>query len=146
MTFPFSTENAASRQSLQALADRLSDDDLARATDYGWSVAALFAHMAWWEQRMVVLLQRWQAHGVDDSPLDLEAINESMKPLCHALDPRQAVHLCLSAAAACDAGLEAMSPDLMAQIEASPNHYRFNRSLHRNDHMADIEAVLAEDA
>ena len=142
MILSFIEENARSRQKLEALANHLSDEDLNLSTTYGWSVAALFAHMAWWDQRVLTLLRRWKENGLDESPVDSWAINDALKPLCHALDPRRAVQLCLSSAAETDAELEAISPDLVAQIEASPNHFRFNRALHRNDHINDIELLI----
>lgn len=142
MTLPFIEENAVSRRRLEELANRLSDEDFALSTPYGWTVAALFAHMAWWDQRVLVLLRRWKEDGVDESPVDSQAINEALKPLCHAMDPRTAIQLCLSSAQETDAELESMSPALIAQIEASPNHFRFNRSLHRNDHISDIELLV----
>lgn len=142
MTLPFIEENAVSRRRLEELANRLSDEDFALSTPYGWTVAALFAHMAWWDQRVLVLLRRWKEDGVDESPVDSQAINEALKPLCHAMDPRTAIQLCLSSAKETDAELESMSPALIEQIEASPNHFRFNRSLHRNDHISDIELLV----
>ncbi len=142
MAFPFLHDNAASRQRLGALARRLSDADLLRPTPDGWTVASLFAHLAFWDQRIVVLLRRWKAKGVDESPVDSDAVNDSLKPLCLALDPHIAVQLCLSSAEAADAELETITSDLMARIEASPTHFRFNRSLHRNDHLHQVEALL----
>jgi hypothetical protein len=142
MTFPFIEENALSRRRLEALANRLTDEDLALVTTYGWSVASLFAHMAWWDQRALVLLRRWQEHGVDESPIDSQLVNDALKPLCRAMDPRTAIRLCLASAAETDAELAAVSPELVAQIEASPNHFRFNRALHRNDHIDDIESLI----
>jgi len=142
MTFPFLEANTTSRQNLAALANRLSDDDLARMTPYGWSIAALFAHMTWWDQRVLVLLRRWKATGIDDSAVDSQLINDALKPLCHAIDPRTAISRCLAAAAETDAEIAATSPELVAQIEAGPNHFRFNRALHRNDHINDIETLI----
>ena len=43
MTFPYSEQNALSRRRLEMLVGGLSDEDLARSTDYGWTVAALLA-------------------------------------------------------------------------------------------------------
>jgi hypothetical protein len=142
MAFPFIEENAASRDRLEALANRLSDEDLALTTSYGWSVASLFAHMTWWDQRVLVLLRRWKEHGVDESLVDSQLINDALKPLCHAIEPRTAIRLCLASAAETDAEVAATSPELMAQIEASPNHFRFNRALHRNSHIDDIESLI----
>lgn len=142
MTFPFTQENNASRHYLAALARGLSDKQLRLTNQDGWTVAALLAHLSCWDQRHLHLLRRWRENGVDESPVDSTAVNESMKPLCLALEPRVAVDLCLAAAAAIDAELETITPELMAAIEASPNHYRFNRSLHRKGHLEEIERLI----
>lgn len=142
MTFPFTQENASSRQRLESLVRGLSKEDFRRATQDGWTVSALLAHLACWDQRHLHLLRRWREGGIDDSPVDSTAVNESIKPLCLALDPRVAVELCLASAAAIDAELETITPELMAAIEVSPNHFRLNRSLHRNGHLGEIEHLL----
>jgi hypothetical protein len=142
VTFPFVQENTVSRQKLERFVHSLSDEDLARNNPHGWTVAALLAHLAFWDQRIVTLLHRWKAEGVDESPVDPDMINDSLRPLCLALDPRTAVELCLASAAAADAELETVTADLVAEIEASPTHFRFNRALHRNDHLNEIEDLL----
>jgi hypothetical protein len=142
MAFTEINDNTASRRRLEELANRLTDEDLALTTDYGWTAAALFAHMAWWDQRVMVLLRRWKEGGVDEAPVDSHMINEALKPLCHALDPRKAVALCLASAEETDAEVASTSGELIAEIEASPNFFRLNRSLHRNGHIDDIESML----
>jgi len=121
---------------------RLSGEDLTRTTSSGWTVAALPVHLAFWDQRVLVLLRRWKEKGVGESPVDSEAMNDALKPIFLAVDPRAAMALCLAAAEAADAELETISADLVAAIEASPTHFRFNRSPHRNDHLNEIEALL----
>jgi hypothetical protein len=142
MSFPYKQDNDASRQRLTTLARGLSDEQLAHTNADGWTVAAMLAHLACWDQRHLHLIRRWRAGGIDDSPVDSTAVNESMKALCLALPPRAAVELCLASAAAIDAELETVSPDLMAAIDASPNHFRFNRSLHRAWHLEEIEELV----
>ena len=142
MAFPFLEENSASRRRLEALVSRLSDEDLTRSTPEGWTIAALLAHLAWWDQRVLVLLRRWKEKGVDLSPIDSQAVNDALKPLCLALDPRTAVDLCLSSAEAVDAELETITSHLVEQIQATPTHFRFSRALHRNDHLNQIELLL----
>jgi hypothetical protein len=148
MTFPFIQENSDSRRRLESLARSLSDADLARSTSYGWTVAALLAHLAFWDQRVLVLVQRWKEEGVDSSPIDARAVNESLRVLCHALDPRAAVQLCLASAAAVDAEIETLTLEWMEkieqQMEAEPFQFRPDRSLHRNDHLNDIEKLLQD--
>lgn len=139
---PFILENSESRHRLEALTSRLSDEKLIRTTPEGWTIAALLAHLAFWDQRVLVLLHRWKERGVDLSPVDADAVNDALKPLCLALDPHKAVELCLSSAVAVDAELENITSELFEQIQASPNHFRFNRALHRNDHLDQIERLL----
>ncbi len=146
MTFPYSQPNAESRRRLEALVRGLSDQDLAGTTDYGWTVAALLAHLAFWDQRMSVILHRWQEQGLDASPVDSMAVNDALKVLCHALEPRTAAALAISAAQKVDAEFETLSDEFVKQIEqhieATSTQFRMNRSLHRNAHLDDIEALL----
>ena len=146
MTFPYSEQNAESRRRLEALVRGLSDQDLARSTDYGWTVTALLAHLAFWDQRMTVILRRWMEEGFDPSPIDSGAVNDALRVVCHALDPRTAIELCLSSAEAVDAEFDTLTPDLVKQLEehaaATETQFRMNRSLHRNAHLDDIESLL----
>jgi hypothetical protein len=142
MSFEFIPENDASRNRLATFIASLSADDFARANAHGWTVGALLGHLAFWDQRVLVLLRRWQEKGVDESPVDPDMINDSLRPLCLALEPRVAADLCLASAREVDAELATVSPELYDTILASPNHYRFNRALHRNDHLNEIERIL----
>lgn len=146
MTFPYSQENTESRRKLESLVRGLSDEDLARSTNYGWTVAALLAHLAFWDHRMLVILRRWQEQGFDPSPIDAAAVNDALRVICHALEPRTAAHLSVSAAEEIDAEFDKLTADFVKQIEehaeATSTQFRMNRSLHRNDHLKDIEALL----
>jgi hypothetical protein len=147
MTFPYSEQNSASRRRLEALVQRLSDEDLAHTTDYGWTVAALLAHLAFWDHRVLNILKRWTEMGLDDSPIDAGVVNDSLRVICHALDPRKAIELCLSAARAVDAELEGLTPERVKQLEehaaSTETQFRMNRALHRDGHLNDIEALLS---
>jgi hypothetical protein len=146
MTFPYSKENTESYQRLKSLIHGLTDTDLALSTDYGWTIAALLAHLAFWDQRMVVILKRWKENGLDESPIDSMAVNDSLKMICHALEPRTAAELSLVAAERIDAELDTLTPEFVKQIEehieANSIQFRMNRSLHRNGHLNDIETLL----
>ena len=146
MSFPYSRQNAESRQRLKKLVSGLSDADLALTTDYGWTVAALLGHLAFWDHRMSAILQRWQENGFDLSPIDSTAVNDALRFICHALDPRVACDLAVSAAEKVDAEFETLSAELAKQIEehaaATETQFRMNRSLHRDTHLTDIEALL----
>ena len=146
MSFPYAQQNADSRRRLESLVSGLSNADLARSTDYGWTVAALLAHLAFWDQRMSVILHRWQEQGFDESPIDSMAVNDALKVICHALEPRTAARLAVSAAQKVDAEFETLSDEFVKQIEqhveATSTQFRMNRSLHRDGHLNDIEEIL----
>jgi hypothetical protein len=146
MTFSYVQQNDVSRSRLETLISGLSDADLARSTDYGWTVAALLAHLAFWDQRMIMILKRWRGEGLDASPIDAGAVNDSLRVICHALEPRAAIELCLSSAKVADAELASLTSEQVKQMEehaaATNTQFRMNRSLHRNGHLDDIEALL----
>jgi len=146
MTFPYSEQNAESRRRLQSLVQRITDTDLNLSTDYGWTVAALLAHLAFWDHRMSVILHRWTTEGLDPSPIDSGVVNDSLKVIAHALEPRTALDLAVFAAEKIDSELDALSADFVRQLEAhaaaTDTQFRMNRSLHRNGHLDDIEALL----
>ena len=148
MTFPYSEQNAESRHRLEALTQKLTDEDLSRSTDYCWTIAALLAHLAFWDQRMIVILRRWMEESFDPSPIDSRAVNDALRVVCHALEPHTAIELCLSSAEAVDAEFDSLTADLVKQIEqhaaATETQFRMNRSLHRNAHLDDIEALLSK--
>ena len=146
MTFPYSQQNAESRERLSALVRRLTDTDLALSTDYGWTIGALLAHLAFWDHRMSVILSRWLTEGFDSSEIDSRAVNDALKVICHSIEPRSAAELALVAAEKIDSELESLTPELVKQIEehaaATGTQFRMNRSLHRASHVDDIEALL----
>ncbi|MBN1454415.1 MAG: DinB family protein [Anaerolineales bacterium] len=142
MSFDFIQENDRSRERLETFIRSLSTDDFTRTNAYGWTIAALLGHLAFWDNRVLVLLRRWQEQGVDESPVDPDMINDSLRPICLALEPRAAADLCLASAKEVDAALATVSPELVAAIQASPNHFRFDRSLHRDDHLGEIARIL----
>src|SRR5689334_21148644 len=109
MTFPYSQQNADSRRRLKSLVRRLTDTDLALSTDYGWTISALLAHLAFWDHRMSAILQRWQEQGLDPSPIDSQVVNDSLRVICHALEPRVAADLALVATEKIDSELETLS-------------------------------------
>ncbi|HET6823141.1 MAG TPA: maleylpyruvate isomerase N-terminal domain-containing protein [Anaerolineales bacterium] len=146
MTFPYSEQNAQSRRRLETLVRGLSEENFARSTDYGWTVSALMAHLAFWDLRMSAILQRWQEEGFDPSPIDMMVVNDALKVICHAMEPQAAAALALSAAEKIDRELETLTGEQAKKIEehaaATETQFRMNRSLHRDGHLNDIEALL----
>jgi hypothetical protein len=140
--------NAAQRQRLRALVDRLSEEDLRRPLPAGWTVAAVLGHLAFWDQRILVLLERWDRGGPGAEPgqinrADVDWINDSAKALCLALPPRIAAQLALATAEAVDRKLEALSDERLAANAAAGSPVNLLRAQHRREHLDEIERALA---
>jgi hypothetical protein len=138
--------NKKGRERLQTLASRLSDEQLALPTGDGWRVAALLAHLAFWDFRMLMLVKRWKQSAVGPSPIDSDAINNAMKPLCLAIAVREAANLAIQAAEEIDTELENLPEGVRAGMEilVQEGMLRLDRSIHRNEHIDQIERAVAE--
>jgi len=138
--------NAKGRERLYALVSELTDKELALEAGDGWTVAAMLAHLAFWDYRVLVLIMRWKKVGVGPSPIDVDGVNDAMKPLCLAIPPREAARLAIHAAEAIDAELANLPEDLKSEINVlvQEGKFRLNRSIHRNEHLDQIERALAE--
>jgi hypothetical protein len=139
-------QNRSQLQRLRALVARATDADLALPLPAGWTVAASLAHVAFWDQRAMILLDRWEQQGVAPSsivPGDVDWINDSAKVLCLALPPRTAAQLAIRVAEAVDARIEALSQERIAANRAAGNPIRLLRAEHRREHLSEIEHALA---
>ena len=141
-------ENQAQLARLQALVDRLSDRELASPMDAGWTVAGVLAHLAFWDYRIVTLLDGWGADGRGTPPpsfheSSVDWVNDAGKPLCLALPPREAARLAIAAAAAADQRVAGLSDALMAANAAAGHPINARRAEHRREHLDEIERALS---
>src|SRR5262249_26423827 len=137
------TENNHARARLRALVDRLSDGDLARPLEAGWTVGAVLAHLAFWDQRALLLIERWEKEGPRAVPRSIEGkdvdwINDSAKALCLALAPRAAARLAVAVADAVDRRVEALSDELVAANAKAGGPSSLLRAEHRREHLDQI--------
>jgi len=140
-------ENDAERERLRSLVMRLSDKELSRPMPAGWTVAGVLAHIGFWDARAIFWLDKW-AGGLEPSPPDYETredvewINDSAKPLCLALPPRDAALLALRLAEEADRKVNALSGDMLAKVRAAGVPFNLSRAEHRREHLDDIERAL----
>jgi hypothetical protein len=140
-------ENAETRERLRALVARLGDADLARPMPAGWTVAGVLAHVAFWDQRALALLEAWERQGVSAVPRPIDEaavdwINDAAKPLCLALAPRRAAELAVAIAEAADRKVAALSEQFVSANAAAGNPVNLRRAEHRREHLGEIEAAL----
>jgi hypothetical protein len=136
-------ENSTERQRLLALVANLSEDELGKQLPNGLTVAATLAHLAFYDQRAYVLVMRWKQNGVGPSPLDSDATNEALAPLLMAIPPRLAAQLAVLAAEAIDEALEQAPDELIETIRTQAPTFRLRRAKHRQEHLDEIQARLA---
>jgi hypothetical protein len=138
--------NAEGRQRLQALVERLSDEQLARPLEAGWTAAALLAHLAFWDRfvgaRWLAAAQAGQRvpAGIADGVAQL--INEALMDEWRALAPRTAAALALAAAEAVEQLVAGLPDDVVAEAQALGRGRLVDRSVHWNEHLSQIEEAL----
>jgi hypothetical protein len=129
--------------------ERASDADLARPLEAGWTVSAVLAHLAFWDQRALILIERWEKEGPQTTPRGIEGkdvdwINDSAKALCLALPPRAAARLAVATAEAVDRRVEALSSEFVAANTAAGKPLTLVRAEHRREHLDEIEHALGQ--
>ena len=105
------------------------------------TVAIAFAHLAFWDRRVLDVLDRTERAGkLVSSEIDV-SVNDLLLPLWAAIPPREAVRLAIESAEALDRRLEGFPPALLEAIyDRSPRWVV--RALHRNEHLNEVEIAL----
>ncbi len=142
MDRPFVVENDRERKRLRLLVERITDEELNLQMWEGWTIATALAHLAFWDQRASVLMQKWKESGVGPSPIDDDITNDALLPLCLSIPPRVAAILAVTAAEAIDLELKKASDPLITDISKLGDRFRLFRSDHRKVHLDQIENLL----
>jgi len=145
MVRDFVKENGKERERLRSLVAGITEEELSLPLGDDWTIAVALAHLAFWDQRSLLLMRKWQQSGVEPSPIDIDVTNDSLLPLLRAIRPRAAADLAVSSAEAIDRELQKASSDLIDSIESLGEKFRLYRSIHRKLHLDEIEVRLAED-
>jgi hypothetical protein len=142
-------ENEASLARMRGLVDSMSDEELAEPMPTDWTVAGVLAHLAFWDQRVTTLVDRWGPDGngtPPDSPGSYEEeavdwINDAAKPMILALPPRIAAQVAVDAAVAADTRVAGLSDELLAENARTGLYINPLRADHRNEHLDEIEQM-----
>ena len=138
----FIEHNRASTERIRALAARLTDDDLRRPVGQHWTIAIALAHIAFWDRRVLAVLDATQREGkLCAPPIDI-SVNDLLLPFWAAMPAGQAVRIAIESAEMLDERLAAFPAALLAEMYTAGPRW-VARSLHRDAHLDDIEAVLA---
>jgi hypothetical protein len=127
----------------------MTDADLARPMSGGWTIAGMLGHMAFWDQRIVVLVEEWRRAGLDapramlDEPAHVDWINDASKAFLLAVAPRRAAELAVAIAAAADGAVAALPDEYVDRNAALGSPLNLLRAEHRREHLDEIERALA---
>jgi len=133
--------NTASTDRMRQLINRFSSDDLLSVLPNGWTVAETLGHLAFWDYRVIRVIEHAREIGKLESPdLDIQ-LNEILLPFLKAIPPDRIAVMALEMSAKLDEMLASCDDQLLAQIDAE-NHRWVDRSLHRKEHLTDIEGVF----
>ena len=137
----FIEQNRASTERIRALAARLTDEELQTRVGEHWTVGIVFAHLAWWDRRVMYVLDMTEKDGKLFIPEIDIFVNDLSLPLWAAIPPRAAAQIAIETAETLDKRLEDYSPESLEEI------YNYNkrwviRALHRGEHLDDADAGL----
>jgi uncharacterized damage-inducible protein DinB len=136
--------NTRERERLRALVQRLDDQTLTAAVNEYWTVAGVLGHIAYWDSRFMVLAEkvdRGEPWAPDDAEPEGDWLNDSTRPLIHAIAPREAARLALRIAEETDAKAAELPLDRLwpGDPDSPLNPVRGE---HRGEHLDEIEAAL----
>lgn len=133
--------NRASRERMRALAASLTDEQMQTRVGEHWTVGVVFAHIAWWDRRVMYVLDMTEKKGEVFIPEIDVFVNDLSLPLWLAVPPRQAAEIAIDTSETLDARLENYSPALLGKIFEYNKRWVI-RALHRNEHLDEADAAL----
>ncbi len=139
--------NQRTRERLESIIARLDDEELARTLGDGRTIATILGHMAFWDQRTLILLRRWLEgttvpSSSDDEPEDIDWINDAAHAFLLLIPSGQLARFAIDTAREIDRLVEEVPSDLVTAIQAAGNPIGLNRGLHRGEHLDEIERFV----
>lgn len=132
--------NRESTERLRALVAGLEEAELRRPLGGGWTVGFALAHLAFWDQRQRLAIQR-HARG-EGFPGEDPTVNEALDAVAPLLTTGRAGCEAVRAAALLDETLAALASAEWDELIAAGEGYSLERWRHRDEHIAQIEAAL----
>jgi hypothetical protein len=137
----FIERNGASRDRIRTLVASLSDAEMQHPVGEHWTVAIALAHIAFWDRRVMYVLDMTERDRKLFIPEIDIFVNDLSLPLWAAIPPREAARIAIETAEELDRRLEAFAPALLEEIQAYNKRW-VDRSLHRGEHLDEVDAAL----
>jgi hypothetical protein len=139
-------DNAVENDHLRKMVARLSDEEMGHSLEAGWTVSAVLAHLAFWDQRAITLIRKWEKEGVGASLVDTDIINETARIFCLAIPVRKAAELAVTLADEVDQVIAGLAPEMAEVIQLQGTGLKLRRADHRRAHLGEIEKVVEKKA
>jgi len=133
--------NRKSRERMHTLADGLSDEEMRTKVGEHWTVSIVYAHIAWWDRRVMYVLDMTEKNGKVFIPEIDIFVNDLSLPLWAAVPPKEAVRIAMENAEAVDKRLEEYPESLLEELH-NYNKRWVIRALHRDEHLNEAEEAL----
>lgn len=136
--------NTRQRERLRALVENLDDDALKALVNEYWTVAGVLGHIAYWDIRVLVLaekIDRGEPWVAGDAEPEGDWLNDTTRPLIHAIAPREAAQLAVRIAEETDALVAKLPLDRMWPRDPD-SPINAARGEHRGEHLDEIETAL----
>ena len=133
--------NRASTERIKKLASTLTDEEMQTRVGEHWTVSMALAHLAFWDRRVLYVLDMTAKEGKLSTPQIDIVVNDLSLPFWAAIPPRESARIAVETAEELDKRLEEYPQNLLEEI------YNFNqrwviRALHRNQHLDEVDAAL----
>jgi hypothetical protein len=132
--------NRASTERIRTMA-QLGEEKMRTRVGEHWTVSIVFAHLAFWDRRVMYVLDMTEKDGKLFIPEIDIFVNDLSLPLWAAIPPPEAARIAIETAEFLDQRLKNYSPALLEEIY---NHNKrwVVRALHRNEHLDEADAAL----
>src|SRR5512143_1369376 len=114
----FVDRNRASTGRIRALVARLTDAEMQTRVGEHWTVAIALARLAFWDRRVMYVLDMTERDGKVFEPEIGVYVNDLSLPLWAAITPREAARIAVETAEALDRRIENYPPELLGQVAA----------------------------
>ena len=133
--------NRASTERIKKLAASLTDEEMQTRVGEHWTVSIALAHLAWWDRRVMYVLDMTAKDGKLFIPEIDIFVNDLSLPLWAAIPPREAARIAIETSEVSRSTVGSLSAGLLEEI------YNYNkrwviRALHRNEHLDEVDAAL----
>jgi hypothetical protein len=140
----YTEANDRERERLRALVEGLDEETLIAPVNEYWTVAGVLGHIAYWDIRVLVLaekIDRGEPWLPSDEEPDGDWLNDSTRPIIHAIEPRRAAQLALEIAEEVDGRVAELPLDRMAPLDPDSPIWPA-RGDHRGEHLDELEAAV----